>query len=400
MGFDVFVSHSSKDKAIADAACAALEAAGIRCWIAPRDIMPGMEYGAAIVDALDHCRVLVLIFSANANESPQLRREVEHAVSRAVPIVPVRIENVLPTRSMAYFVESVHWLDALTPPMESHLHRLAEAVKAMLQVDRAGAGAASVAEGCETAAPAPTAQAASGVVGPAAGPGRPSGEPRRFPVPWTVERLFVAAAFLLVCAGLVIYRSMAEKHGPVAPLATPAIEVSAPQPPSAAIAAPSPSQAAAAAQAVKVPAQQAAGSAGDSSGAARTQNPVDGGMPVTIGDTYEMVSAAYKTLQRPTPSPWNKEQETWLYLKDLGIEFFFDSSQKIDAIHFVAPWSGSIRGVKLGDTRDRIKSLLGEPTSAEERFGGITLALVYRWPYTLKVEFHVESKKVEIIILE
>src|ERR1700676_944494 len=142
MGFDAFISHSSKDKSVADAACATLESSGVRCWIAPRDIMPGSEYGAAIVDALDHCRVMVLIFSTNANESPQLRREVERAVSRGVPIVPVRIENVAPTKSMAYFVESVHWLDALTLPLENHLHRLAEAVKALLHVDAVGAAAA------------------------------------------------------------------------------------------------------------------------------------------------------------------------------------------------------------------------------------------------------------------
>jgi hypothetical protein len=57
MAFDVFISYSTKDKLAADATCAALEAAGVRCWIAPRDIMPGAEWGAAIVKALDHCRV-------------------------------------------------------------------------------------------------------------------------------------------------------------------------------------------------------------------------------------------------------------------------------------------------------------------------------------------------------
>ncbi len=118
-------------------------------------------------------------------------------------------------------------------------------------------------------------------------------------------------------------------------------------------------------------------------------------MPVTVGDTYEMVSAAYKTHE--LPSPWNKEK--CLYLKDQGVEFFFDNSNKISAIHFVNPWPGSIRGVKLGDTPDRVKSLLGEPAASQERFGGTTLALVYRWPYTLTVEFHVKSNKVEIIML-
>ena len=94
--------------AAADAACATLETAGVRCWIAPRDISPGAEWRAAIVDAIDHSAVMVLIFSSNANESRQIRREVEHAVSKGVTIVPVRIDQAEPMRSLAYFMAGVH----------------------------------------------------------------------------------------------------------------------------------------------------------------------------------------------------------------------------------------------------------------------------------------------------
>jgi hypothetical protein len=135
MPYDAFISYSSRDKATADATCAALEAAGIRCWIAPRDILPGADWGEAIVLAINSCRVMILIFSANANESPQIRREVERAVSKGLPIVPVRIEAIAPSRSLEYFIATVHWLDALTPPLEEHLRRLAETVKTLLQID-------------------------------------------------------------------------------------------------------------------------------------------------------------------------------------------------------------------------------------------------------------------------
>jgi hypothetical protein len=135
MSHDVFISYSSHDKAVADAACVALEAAGIRAWIAPRDIMPGTEWGEAIIEAINHCRVVVLIFSANANDSPQIRREIERAVSKGIPIIPLRIEDIAPARSLEYFIGTVHWLDALTPPLEAHLRRLVESVKALLQID-------------------------------------------------------------------------------------------------------------------------------------------------------------------------------------------------------------------------------------------------------------------------
>src|SRR5262245_35824823 len=87
MAHDVFISYSHVDKAIADATCATLERSGIRCWIAPRDILPGDEYGAAIVRAIDHCRAVVLIFSSSANSSPQIRREVERTIHAGVPLV-------------------------------------------------------------------------------------------------------------------------------------------------------------------------------------------------------------------------------------------------------------------------------------------------------------------------
>src|SRR3989441_3271082 len=112
--------------------CATLEKHGVRCWVAPRDIDPGMEWGKAIIHALSNCRVMVLVFSASANDSPQIRREVERAVNKGVTIIPVRIEDVAPDESLEYFMSSVHWLDALTPPLEQHLEHLARTVGVLL----------------------------------------------------------------------------------------------------------------------------------------------------------------------------------------------------------------------------------------------------------------------------
>lgn len=134
MPFDVFISYSTQDKPTADATCAALEGAGIRCWIAPRDIRPGGQYGGAIIAAIDSCRVMVLVFSQSANASHQVPREIERAMIKGVPIVPLRIEETVPTDSMAYFLESVHWLDAINPPLEKHLQYLIDTVRSLLEV--------------------------------------------------------------------------------------------------------------------------------------------------------------------------------------------------------------------------------------------------------------------------
>ncbi len=133
MAHDVFISYSSKDKPVADAACAVLESKGIRCWVAPRDIVPGADWGASIVRAISEARLFVLVFSSNANASPQIKREVERAVNRGIPLIPVRIENVPPGESLEYFINTPHWLDAFTPPIEAHLTYLASVAEHILK---------------------------------------------------------------------------------------------------------------------------------------------------------------------------------------------------------------------------------------------------------------------------
>jgi hypothetical protein len=132
MAHDVFISYSHKDKPTADGTCATLEARGIRCWIAPRDVRPGGDWSESIVTAINGARMMVLVFSAHANESVQIKREVERAVAKGIPIIPLRIEDVLPTKSLEYFLSTPHWLDAFPPPLERHLLYLADVVRQIL----------------------------------------------------------------------------------------------------------------------------------------------------------------------------------------------------------------------------------------------------------------------------
>jgi hypothetical protein len=133
MAHDVFISYSNKDKVVADAVCAKLEEKGIRCWIAPRDIIPGLEWSESIINALSECRIAVVVFSSSSDASQQVRREAERAVSKGVIILPFRIEDIYPSGAMEYYLSTSHWLDALTTPLESHLDRLTESVRMLLE---------------------------------------------------------------------------------------------------------------------------------------------------------------------------------------------------------------------------------------------------------------------------
>lgn len=111
---------------------ALLEAQRLKCWIAPRDISPSADWAAEIIDAISSARIMLLVFSAGSNQSPQVRREVERAVHKGVTVLPFRIEDVVPSKSLEFFLSAQHWMDAFPPPREAHYQRLAAYLSAQL----------------------------------------------------------------------------------------------------------------------------------------------------------------------------------------------------------------------------------------------------------------------------
>jgi tetratricopeptide (TPR) repeat protein len=132
----VFISYSVHDRPAAEAACASLERSGLRCWMAPRDVTPGAIYTEELVDAITGARVVVLLLSPNANASPTVLREVERAVSHDVPVLPVRLEQITPSRAMELLISAAQWLDAFPPPLDRHLNQLAQSVAEVLGTAR------------------------------------------------------------------------------------------------------------------------------------------------------------------------------------------------------------------------------------------------------------------------
>lgn len=125
----VFISYASRDVFVAEKLCAALETASLPCWIAPRDVLAGESYAAAIVQAINSCRMLVLVLSKNAIESPHVLREVERASSKRRPVLSVRMDATELPPELEYFVSANHWLDASGGPIERIFPALIESVR-------------------------------------------------------------------------------------------------------------------------------------------------------------------------------------------------------------------------------------------------------------------------------
>ena len=150
MGYDAFISFSSKDGDAADKIRHGLETRGIACWMSSRDVLPGADFGDSIVSALETSRVMVLVFSTNANNSDEVKKELVLAGEYKMPVLPVRIEKVLPSGAFRYQLTIRQYLD-LFEDWDTNMAKLAEQITRVVK-DRVGPAS-------EAAAPADPAQA-------------------------------------------------------------------------------------------------------------------------------------------------------------------------------------------------------------------------------------------------
>ena len=132
MPSDVFISYSHKDKITTDLMCDTLEENGIKCWVAPRDILPGSEWSGAIIHGIESTKIMVLVFSNHSNISGQVIREVERAVSKNVIIIPFKIVDLKMSLSLEYLVSASHWLNACDQPLEKKMIELVGNIKKLL----------------------------------------------------------------------------------------------------------------------------------------------------------------------------------------------------------------------------------------------------------------------------
>jgi hypothetical protein len=127
----VFISHASENHAQAEAIARQLERNNIRAWISPRDIRAGQDWATEILLGIEQCTAMILLLTMEANNSVFVKREVERAISKQKPVIPVRIENVMPSPGLELFVSGSHWIDASESSIEAKLDELLGALSAI-----------------------------------------------------------------------------------------------------------------------------------------------------------------------------------------------------------------------------------------------------------------------------
>ncbi len=127
-GSKIFISYAKNNSETAFKICDILESSGFKCWIAPRDILPGETWGKAIISGINSCRLMIMVFSEDSNQSVQVLREIERAVHKKIPIIIFRISDIEPSEEFEYYVSAVHWLDAVSEPVDQHMENLRDVV--------------------------------------------------------------------------------------------------------------------------------------------------------------------------------------------------------------------------------------------------------------------------------
>ena len=109
--FDVFISYSSKDKSVAEQLVTHIEKAGYACWIAPRNIVGGVEYSEVIEKAILKCKIFVVVFSENSEKSPWVKSELNIAFSENKCLIPYKIDETPLKGTMRLLLNDKHWIE-------------------------------------------------------------------------------------------------------------------------------------------------------------------------------------------------------------------------------------------------------------------------------------------------
>ena len=129
----VFVSYASVDRQTAELVVAALEDAGMPCWYAPRNIAPGSIYAESIIDAINTCRVILVLLTTSSSNSPHVIREIERAVGRKLPLLCIRFDSVILTGGLEYLLSISHWLDVQTKHHVDFIPQIIQDTKKLLR---------------------------------------------------------------------------------------------------------------------------------------------------------------------------------------------------------------------------------------------------------------------------
>ena len=111
---DVFISYHMKSAGeLAQQIADALETVGISCWYANRDMIPG-QFVKSIMDAINQCKIFLLILNEEANQSKYVFNELSNAYRRfedGIIILPFKVGDFQVSDNVQFFLTTLHTIN-------------------------------------------------------------------------------------------------------------------------------------------------------------------------------------------------------------------------------------------------------------------------------------------------
>lgn len=130
----VFISYNHLDLQVTEMLCSRLEARGLSCWYADRDIQGG-DYAEQIMLALEETKIFVVLVSAASNASEHVAAEVANAFEmkkQGLILMPFILEDVPLSGGLRYRLAPSDQTLADKGPLEEQLDLFADKIAAVM----------------------------------------------------------------------------------------------------------------------------------------------------------------------------------------------------------------------------------------------------------------------------
>lgn len=123
MNYDVFISYSRKDTAVAKQICDAFDSAGISYFIDKQGIGGGFEFPVVIAEAIIECKVVLFLASRNSYDSKFTNAELTFAFNEKPKnsILPYIIDGSTMPPALRFVFSSINWRTIESHPIETTL---------------------------------------------------------------------------------------------------------------------------------------------------------------------------------------------------------------------------------------------------------------------------------------
>ena len=119
MAIDVFISCSNRDRDVADAIGQSLYSHGVT-FCSPLEPAPGQSAKPAD----NKFRIVFLVYSAQANRSRRVRKEIQCAIEQQTPIVTLSVEDVPAQSPFDRLGESHYWRHGRRTSLPEHVEQV------------------------------------------------------------------------------------------------------------------------------------------------------------------------------------------------------------------------------------------------------------------------------------